>query len=81
MKVSEAIRMLSDYDNKDQEIYVEWWDKETAEANAERNITYDQWQDVVLHLEDYEQYHGTSFWMSEKIYELTEEVRTDRTVD
>jgi hypothetical protein len=73
MKVSDAIGMLSRYDNKDEEIYIEWWDKETAEANAGQDITYEQWQEVVLHLEDYEPYHGTSFYMNEKIYEITPE--------
>ena len=72
MKVSEAIRILSRYDNKDEEIFIEWWDKETAEHNAGQDITDDQWQEVVLHLEDYEPYHGTSFYMTEKILELEE---------
>ena len=72
MKISQAIKMLSLYNNQDQEIYIEWWDKETAEDNAEQDITDDEWEEVVMYLEDYEPYHGTSSYMTDKILEIKE---------
>jgi len=73
MMVKDAVRILSSYDNQDQEIFIEWWDKETVEANAERSLTDEQWEEIVLFEEDFEQPHGTSALLCEKAWEITEE--------
>lgn len=72
MKVSELIAQLEQY-SPDEEILAQYWDKETAEANAGTKMTDDQWYEVVLTMEDYEPTHGTSYYLSEKVRKEVED--------
>ena len=64
MIVEQLIRQLERYP-RDEELYVEYWDKETAEANAEVTLTDEEWEDVVYRMEENELYHGTSSYLSD----------------
>lgn len=50
MKVSEAIELLSEYDNDD-EIVIGWWDKKTVEGYLDEEdnfqLTDEQWNNIV----------------------------------
>jgi hypothetical protein len=71
MLVEQLIRQLQMYPPRE-EIYVEYWDKETAEANAEVTLTDEEWEDVVYTMEDWEPYYSTSYYVSEKVLETVE---------
>ena len=64
MLVENLIRQLQMY-NPREEIYIEYWDKETAEANAEVSMTDDEWEDVVYRMEESELYYGTSSYLAD----------------
>jgi predicted transcriptional regulator len=71
MLVEQLIRQLERYP-RNEEIYVEYWDKWTAEANAEVTLTDDEWEDVVYRMEEGELYHGTSSYLSDYCQEAVE---------
>ena len=71
MLVEQLIRQLERYP-RDEEIYVEYWDKWTAEANAEVTLTDEEWGDVVYRMEENELYHGTSSYLSDYCQEAVE---------
>ena len=58
MLVSQLIKQL-EYYRPDDELYVEYWDKVTVEAMEEVTLTDDEWQDVVIQMEDAETYPAT----------------------
>ena len=58
MLVENLIRQLQAYPPKE-EIYVEYWDKETVEAMEEVTLTDNEWADVVIQMEDAETYPAT----------------------
>ena len=64
MLVENFIRQLERYP-RNEELYVEYWDKETAEANAEVTLTDEEWEDVVYRMEESELYNGTSSYLSD----------------
>lgn len=64
MLVENLIRQLQLYPPKE-ELYVEYWDKETAEAIAEVSLTDEEWEDVVFRMEENELYYGTSSYLSD----------------
>lgn len=49
MKIWEAIELLSEYENKDEDIVIGWWDKETVEGYLDDNfqLTREQWENIV----------------------------------
>ena len=71
MLVEQLIRRLERYP-RDEEIYVEYWDKWTAEANAEVTLTDEEWEDVVYRMEENELYNGTSSYLSDYCQEAVE---------
>jgi len=71
MLVREAVNMLIRHYEMGEDIFIEWWDKGTAESNAQRYMTDDQWTEVVLYMEDYEPLWGTTYYMNEKVREVT----------
>lgn len=73
MLVREAVNMLIRHYEMGEDIFIEWWDKGTAEYNAQRGMTDDQWKEVVLYLEDYEPRWGTTFYMTEEVHEVTKD--------
>ena len=71
MLVEQLIRQLQMYPPRE-EIYVEYWDKETAEANAEVSMTDEEWEDVVCRMEDAEMYYGSGSYLSDYCLEAVE---------
>ena len=71
MLVENLIRQLQMYPPRE-EIYIEYWDKETAEANAEVTMTDEEWEDVVYRMEESELYYGTSSYLSDYCVEAVE---------
>jgi hypothetical protein len=71
MLVSQLIKQLERYP-RNEEIYVEYWDKWTAEANAEVTLTDEEWEDVVYRMEENELYYGTSSYLSDYCQEAVE---------
>jgi hypothetical protein len=58
--VKEAIKMLKDYSDQDEEICIAWWSKELFEDNDEGNkVKEEAWNKVVLEFDDMtEHYQG-----------------------
>ena len=50
MKISEAIELLQEYEDKEQEIVIGWWDKETVEdyLDYDFSLTREQWERITL---------------------------------
>ena len=71
MLVENLIRQLQMYPPRE-ELYVEYWDKETAEANAEVSMTDEEWEDVVFKMENNELYYGTGSYLSDYCVEAVE---------
>ena len=52
MKVSEAIKRLTETYKIDEELFIVWWDKETGEAYCDGDITDTHWAKVVEQLDE-----------------------------
>ncbi len=72
MLVEQLIRQLELYP-KDEELYVEYWDKETVEAMEAVALTEDNWGQVVYEMEEEEggSFFPTALRFNQKIEELT----------
>ena len=73
MLVEQLIRQLNEYPH-DEEIYVEYWDKETVESMEEVDLTEDEWGQVVYQMEDGET--ASHFATALRFNETIEELRT-----
>ncbi len=47
MKVSQAIRMLNDNYQPDDEIYIEWWGKDVFDYSEDNPVTDEEWSIAV----------------------------------
>ena len=57
--VREAIKMLKDYSDQDEEICIAWWSKELFEDDEDNKIKEEAWNKVVLEFDDMtEHYQG-----------------------
>jgi hypothetical protein len=57
--VKEAIKMLKDYTDQDEEICIAWWSKELFEDDEDNKIKEEAWNKVVLEFDDMtEHYQG-----------------------
>jgi hypothetical protein len=57
--VKEAIKMLKDYSDQDEEICIAWWSKELFEHDEDNKIKEEAWNKVVLEFDDMtEHYQG-----------------------
>jgi uncharacterized membrane-anchored protein YjiN (DUF445 family) len=58
--VKEAIKMLTDYNDQDEEICIAWWSKELFEDSPKDNrIKEEAWNKVVMEFDDMtEHYQG-----------------------
>ena len=54
--VKEAIRMLNDYLDQDEEICIAWWAKELFESAYDQDIKKEVWQEVVSEFDDITEY-------------------------
>ncbi len=70
MLVESIIRQLQMYPPKE-ELYIEYWDKETVEAMEAVALTEDNWGQVVYEMEEEEGSWPTPLRFSQKIEELT----------
>lgn len=52
MKVSDAIKMLSDNYQPNDDIYIEWWGKEVFDHDEDNAISDDDWAVAVSIVED-----------------------------
>ena len=57
--VKEAIKMLKDYSDQDEEICIAWWSKELFEHDEDNKIKEEAWNKVVLEFDGMtEHYQG-----------------------
>ena len=57
--VKEAIKMLKDYTDQDEEICIAWWSKELFEHDEDNKIKEEAWNKVVLEFDGMtEHYQG-----------------------
>ena len=57
--VKEAIKMLKDYTDQDEEICIAWWSKELFEDDEVNKIKEEAWNKVVMEFDDMtEHYQG-----------------------
>ena len=73
--VKEAIKMLTDYNDQDEEICIAWWSKELFEnqthSDEDSGIKEEAWNTVVMEFDDMtEHYQGL-------IYDIIVETITD----
>jgi hypothetical protein len=54
--VKEAIKMLNDYLDQDEEICIAWWGKELFE-DMEAKVTDESWEKVVMEFDDMTEYY------------------------
>jgi hypothetical protein len=54
--VKEAIKMLNDYLDQDEEICIAWWAKELFESAYDQEIKEEVWQEVVSEFDDITEY-------------------------
>ncbi len=54
--VKEAIKMLNDYLDQDEEICIAWWAKELFE-DSEATIADESWEKVVMEFDDMTEYY------------------------
>ena len=71
MLVEQLIRQLQEYP-KDEELYVEYWDKETVESMEEVDLTKDEWAVLVYTMEEDEgaSYFPTALRFNQTLEEL-----------
>lgn len=50
--VKEAIKMLNDYLDQDEEICIAWWAKELFEGAYDKDIKEESWETVVSEFDD-----------------------------
>jgi hypothetical protein len=50
--VKEAIRMLNDYLDQDEEICIAWWAKELFESAYDKDIKEESWETVISEFDD-----------------------------
>lgn len=50
--VKEAIRMLNDYLDQDEEICIAWWAKELFEGAYNKDIKEESWETVISEFDD-----------------------------
>ena len=55
--VKEAIRMLNDYLDQDEEICIAWWAKELFEGAFDKDIKEEAWEKVVSEFDDMTEYY------------------------
>lgn len=60
--VKEAIKMLNNYLDQDEEICIAWWAKELFEGAYDKDIKEEVWETVVLEFDD------TTVYAQELIY-------------
>lgn len=61
--VKEAIKMLNDYLDQDEEICIAWWDKELFESAFGKDIKEETWSKVV------NEFDGMTEHIQERIYD------------
>jgi hypothetical protein len=54
--VKEAIKMLNDYLDQDEEICIAWWAKELFE-DMDAKVTNESWEKVVMEFDDMTEYY------------------------
>lgn len=72
MKVSEAIKRLSEMYKLDDELFIVWWDKDSGDdyTNDEK-LSDDEWQGIVKELdEDEHLFYSVSNTISELVTEI-----------
>jgi hypothetical protein len=75
MKVSEAIKRLTETYKTDEELFIVWWDKETGEAYCDGDITDTHWAKVVEQLDEDEYlFHAVNDTITELVNKLEEDV-------
>lgn len=72
MKVSEAIKMLTQNYKQDDDLFIAWWDKDSADdyTNDEK-LSNDEWESIVKELdEDEHLFYSVSNTISELVTEI-----------
>lgn len=67
MKVSTAIEMLTKFYDKDDELLMCWWDKDTY---PEHNLTEEEWREVLAELDDYDGLEEVMFAIDEVVAKI-----------
>ncbi len=77
MKVSDAIRMLNDYYKPDDELFIVWWDKDSAESFAGETLSDENWTYIMDYLDTEDSsghlFHSVHVSILEACNELKEE--------
>lgn len=72
MKVSEAIKMLTQNYKQDDELFIAWWDKDSAnDYTDDEELTNDQWEEIVKELdEDEHLFYSVSDTISQLVIDV-----------
>jgi hypothetical protein len=76
MRVEQAIKMLSDNYQPNDDIYIEWWGKEVLDPDGENPISDDDWAVAVSIVED-----NPSEWAMGIIFDQLESALYDQKKD
>ena len=55
--VREAVKMLNDYLDQDEEICIAWWGKELFESAFDKDIKEETWEKAVSEFDDMTEYY------------------------
>lgn len=69
--VKQAIRMLNDYLDQDEEICIAWWAKELFEGAYDKDIKEEVWKTVVSDFDDMTVHHQALIY-NQIVQEITE---------
>jgi hypothetical protein len=73
MKVSDAIKRLSETYGNDEELFIVWWDKETADGYRypDTEVTVPQWVSIVEQLDNDEYlFHAVNDTITELVNKI-----------
>lgn len=76
MKIKDAVRMLNEYYYPDDELFIVWWDKESAQSITSETLSSEDWTYVMdyLDIEDGEDlFQGVHVSIQEAHNQLKEE--------
>ena len=52
MKIKDAVRMLNEYYQPEDEVAIAWWDKDSAESLVDNELTNEEWTGIIEALDN-----------------------------
>ena len=75
MKIKDAVRMLNEYYQPEDEVAIAWWDKDSAESLVDNELTSEEWTGIIEALDNEDDLFVGVHMSIEEAYEELEKER------